>query len=320
MARKSIRLDNGEDAEAVFPPIISASRRTDIPAFYADWFFNRLEKGYSAWKNPFNGRISHVGFSETKFMVFWSKNPRPLLAYLDYLNGRGTGCYINFTLNDYVNEQLEPGLPPLSQRIETFAMLSEKLGKKAVIWRFDPLILAGALDQELLLSRIEYLAKQLHKFTNRLVFSFADITQYRKVRLNLEKKQIIYRDWTREMMAGFMARLAEMRKKSGWKFVLASCCEEIRLPGIEQNRCIDNRLMSDLCGSKAKLAELFKNGKRASGQRKFCNCAESTDIGQYDTCLHGCVYCYASRSEASVARNHARHHANPWSAMIAPLI
>ena len=131
-------LNKDEIAQA--PLIVSASRSTDIPAFYADWFFDRLEKGYSAWTNPFNGVKSYVSYDNTRFIVFWSKNPRPLLPYLHILKERNIKCYVQYTLNDYEQEKLEK-VPPLASRIETFKLLVEQLGKGAVIWRFDPMIL-----------------------------------------------------------------------------------------------------------------------------------------------------------------------------------
>lgn len=105
--KKEIVLENGDKVLAQTPIIISASRSTDIPAFYCDWFFHRLDVGYSAWKNPFNGVKSYVSYQETRLIVFWSKNPRPLLNYLDKLKEKNINCYIQFTLNDYVKEGLE---------------------------------------------------------------------------------------------------------------------------------------------------------------------------------------------------------------------
>ena len=136
-----IQRDNGERVEAIAPVIISASRSTDIPAFYADWFFHRLKIGYSAWTNPFNGVRSYVSYQNTRFIVFWSKNPKPLIAHLDELKERNIGCYIQYTLNDYVAENLEKNVPALEERIDTFQRLVEKLGIGRVIWRFDPLLL-----------------------------------------------------------------------------------------------------------------------------------------------------------------------------------
>ena len=124
----NIVLDSGEHAEAQAPVVVSASRSTDIPAFYADWFFERLRRGYSAWTNPFNGVRSYVAYCNTRFIVFWSKNPRPLLEHLDYLDERGIGCYVQYTLNDYEREGLERGVPALPQRIDTFHKLVERLG------------------------------------------------------------------------------------------------------------------------------------------------------------------------------------------------
>mgnify|MGYP002624751332 CR=1 FL=1 len=126
---------NGQPVKAQAPLIVSASRSTDIPAFYSDWFFRRLEIGYSAWINPFNGVKSYVSYDKTRFIVFWSKDPRPLLQYLPVLKSRNIKCYIQFTLNDYQDEGLEK-VRSLDYRIETFKMLVEKLGKGAVIWRF----------------------------------------------------------------------------------------------------------------------------------------------------------------------------------------
>ena len=126
-------MDDGTMIDAQAPVIVSASRSTDIPAYYADWFFHRLSAGWSAWKNPFNGKSLVVSYSRTHFIVFWSKNPRPLLRHLDTLRNMGIGCYVQLSLNDYVIEGLEPNVPPLEQRLDTFRELSEQLGKDGVI-------------------------------------------------------------------------------------------------------------------------------------------------------------------------------------------
>ena len=150
---KNIEID-GRLVEAQAPIIISASRSTDIPAFYADWFFYRLEKGYSAWTNPFNGVKSYVSYDETRFVVFWSKNPRPLLEHLHKLEERNIKCYIQYTLNDYEKEHLEK-VPSLEKRIETFKLLVERLGKGSVVWRFDPMILTDDISVDTLLSKVQ---------------------------------------------------------------------------------------------------------------------------------------------------------------------
>jgi len=149
--KELLSLENGELVQMQVPEIVSASRSTDIPAFYADWFFHRLKVGYSAWTNPFNGVRGYVSYKNTRFIVFWSKNPRPLLNHLDYLKERNIGCYIQFTLNDYEEERLEQGVPPIQQRIDTFRLLVDRLGKGRVIWRFDPLMLTDTIDIDKLL-------------------------------------------------------------------------------------------------------------------------------------------------------------------------
>ena len=179
--KNKIRLDSGEIVDAQSPIIVSASRSTDIPAFYADWFFNRLERGYSAWTNPFNGSKCYISYQNTRFIVFWSKNPKPLIPYLAKLRARNIGCYIQFTLNDYVSEGLEKSVPSVDERIHTFKELVGILGYGSVIWRFDPLVLTDTISVDDLIRKIEYIGDNLKGYTKKLVFSFVDIALYKKV-------------------------------------------------------------------------------------------------------------------------------------------
>lgn len=352
MAKKQqdryVKLDSGEMAKATFPVVVSASRSTDIPAFYADWFFHRLEIGYSAWTNPFNGVKSYVGYDDTKFIVFWSKNPRPLLEHLLKLKQRGIGCYIQYTLNDYEDEGLERGVKPLEERIETFKLLVKELGKGAVVWRFDPLILTDDIDMDKLLHKIENIGDQLKDYTDKLVFSFADIVTYRKVKANLEKNHIPYHDWTKEEMIEFARRLVELNSVKGWNYTLATCGEVADLEGVEHNHCIDDRLMvrfgykspelmkflgaelidnsfSDNLFAEIEPIEipsdaiLLDNGQHAvinkdnkdKGQRTACGCMKSKDVGEYNTCPHLCEYCYANSSKEIAVSNWKQHKSNP---------
>lgn len=348
----SIILDSGVSAEAQTPVIVSASRSTDIPAFYADWFFERLKRGYSAWTNPFNGVTSYISYAKTRFIVFWSKNPRPLLTHLDYLNERNIGCYIQYTLNDYEKEGLEKGVPSLSQRIETFKLLVEKLGKGRIIWRFDPMILTDKISISDLLDKVKNIGDQLKGYTEKLVFSFADIASYRKVKLNLEKNCIHYIEWTDELMNEFASKLSLMNEERGWNFQLATCGEKIDIAqyGIEHNRCVDDDLMIRFTHQDETLMEflkvdikkippsapsmfeefdnvfkipenaiiltgnryaLKKRDNKDKGQRQFCGCIVSKDIGQYNTCPHLCEYCYANTSKEIAVANWKRHKLNP---------
>lgn len=304
--------DSGAEVTAQAPLIISASRATDIPAFYADWFFRRLEKGYVRWRNPFSGQDSYVSFGNTRFIVFWSKNPAPLLPYLPILKERGIGCYIQYTLNDYEAEGLEPNVPPLSQRIETFRRAVEALGRGAVVWRFDPLILTDKINIDTLLEKIAHIANALTGYTEKLVFSFADIESYKKVSRNLRQSGINYREWDEESMRESAARLSTLNRNS-WNLELATCAERIDLSeyGIGHNRCIDPELISSLAPDDEILQNFLYNAKTDTGQRKACGCILSKDIGAYNTCPHGCLYCYANTSSASALSNYKKSIANP---------
>lgn len=308
----SIRNDGGTEVLAQAPLIISASRSTDIPAFYADWFFRRFDRGYVRWRNPFSGQDSYVSFGNTRFIVFWSKNPAPLLPYLPMIKERGIGCYIHFTLNDYEAEGLEPNVPPLAQRIDTFRRLVDTLGSGTVVWRFDPLILTDKINIDTLLEKIAHIANALTGYTEKLVFSFADIESYKKVSHNLRLSGINYREWDEESMQEFALRLSTLNRDN-WNFRLATCAERIDLSeyGIEHNRCIDPELISRLTPHDAILQNFLYNAKTDTGQRKACGCILSKDIGAYSTCPHGCLYCYANTSPASAFANYKESIANP---------
>lgn len=342
--------ENGELVDMQVPIIVSASRSTDIPAFYADWFFSRLDKaGYSAWTNPFNGVKSYVSYKNVRFIVFWSKNPKPLLRYLPILKQRRIGCYIQYSLNDYEKDGLEKNVPSLGQRIDTFKKLVNTLGKGHVVWRFDPLVLTDKIDIDILLGRIENIGDQLLGYTEKLVFSFADIHSYRKVQSNLQKANINYLDWQEEQMQEFARRLSVLNRK--WNYELSTCGEKIDLTeyGVKKNHCVDDDLIIRLAYEDKKLMDYLKvsfypmpmvnlfgeteplpegaivlpNGTYAlhgdnkdKGQRAFCGCIKSKDVGEYNTCIHGCEYCYANASRQAAILNYKCHKENLWSETI----
>ena len=341
--KAQIQRDNGMIAEAQAPVIISASRSTDIPAFYADWFFHRLKVGYSAWTNPFNGVKSFVSYEKCRFIVFWSKNPKPMLEHLDELKERNIGCYIQYTLNDYEKEGLEKGVPPLEKRIDTFKRLVDQLGQGRVIWRFDPLILTDQIGLDDLLEKVENIGDQLNGYTEKLVFSYADIASYKKVKANLEKSHVNYVEWTTNQMVEFAQKLSELNQK--WHYQLATCGEKIDIEqyGILHNRCVDDDLMirfahhdkalMDFLGVKIKTVvnslfgmepvpenaimlsdtqyALKEKDNHDKGQRQFCGCMVSKDIGEYNTCPHLCEYCYANASKEKAVGNYKKHKMNP---------
>ena len=339
-------IEDGSIVSMQAPFIISASRSTDIPAFYADWFFHRLEKGYSAWTNPFNGVKSYVSYENTRFIVFWSKNPRPLIPYLHLLKERNIKCYLQFTLNDYEKEKLEK-VPSLATRIETFKLFVEQLGKCAVIWRFDPLILTNNISVDDLLQKVKNIGDQLKDYTEKLVFSFADISVYKKVKHNLEANGILYHEWETDQMIEFAEKLSTMNLERGWNFHLATCGEEIDITkyNITRNRCIDGDLIARLAWDDKELMEFMKikikdvpaqtlfgkpelpkgaillprnkyfisTHKKDTGQRPFCECMASKDIGEYNTCPHLCEYCYANTTKQLALQNWKRHQENKLS-------
>ncbi len=287
----TINID-GKEVLAHAPVIISASRSTDIPAFFADAFFRSFEKGYTQWRNPFNNKESVISYANTRFIVFWSKNPAPLLQHLDSLGD--IDYYIQFTLNDYEKEGYERDLKPLDKRIADFREISERVGKERVIWRFDPLILTDQLSIRTLLDRIEYIGDRLHGYTDRLVISFVDIESYKKVKSSFNRRRIDYKEWTPDDMIEFALGLQGLNMK--WGFELKTCSEEIELAlfGIQHSKCVDDVLITRLAPHDKKLMDFLKATKKDRGQRKHCGCIPSKDIGEYNTCHHKCIYCYAT--------------------------
>lgn len=331
----TITTNNGAQVEAQAPVIISASRSTDIPAFYAKWFINRLREGYCIWYNPFNQQPMYVSFNNCKVVVFWTKNPEPIMPYLHELDLRGIHYYFQVTLNDYMQENLEPNVPSVEHRVEVFKKLSDTIGHDRVIWRFDPLIVTPDITPRKLLTRIWHIGNMLKGYTDKLVFSFVDVKTYRKVQNNLIKETGLYTRETVENAEPSQAQIDELVeglakcrdawREQGWNIQLATCGENVDLDkyGIEHNRCIDRELMErvfaedkelvyylrtgklpkpDLFGNLPEIPEKHKNLKD-KGQRLVCSCMVSKDIGMYNTCRHFCVYCYANTSKEAVLRN-----------------
>lgn len=333
--------DAGEQVVATAPIIISASRSTDIPAFYAKWFINRLAKGYCVWYNPFNQQPMYISFKNCKVVVFWTKNPAPLIPYLHELDKRGIHYYFQFTLNDYIKENFEPNVPALEERIETFKKLSTLIGKERVIWRFDPIIMTSRLQPRDILKKIWKIGNLIKGCTEKLVFSFVDVKSYRKVQNNLIKDTDSFtrenidmaepnNEQIREIVEGLVKLREHWKTKDGWKLTLATCAEKIDLEeyGIEHNKCIDGDLMERLFVEDKELVFYLRTGKlpepdlfgeipelpfesknlKDKGQRKLCGCMISKDIGMYNTCRHLCAYCYANTSRNLVLKNKEKHN------------
>ncbi len=294
-------LINGQIIEAIAPIIISASRSTDIPAFYTKYFIDQLKKGFLIWTNPFNGIKIPISLKQVKLIVFWSKNPAPLIPYLHKIDEIGIDYYFNYTINDYENEGFEKNLPSLEKRIDTFIELSEKIGKEKIIWRFDPVVLLKNQTQKIIIDKIVSLAEKLHPFTDKLVFSFVDC-HYKKVLERIKKAEIQIQELDNDDKVSFAIKLSSSLK--AFNFQICTCAEslDLNLHGINHNKCIDDELIVKLFPKNKSLIDFIqflkaKNNLKDKGQRKNCGCIPSKDIGKYNTCLYNCIYCYAKQSQ-----------------------
>lgn len=289
--------------------IISASRRTDIPAFYAEWFMKRVREGFFYRVNPFNSR-QVSGFSlkpeHVDAICFWTKNPLPLMQHLDELDQRGLNYYFQFTLNPY-DTTFEPNVPPLDERVATFRELAGLIGPERVVWRYDPVIMSSATAVAWHLEQAWRIAGLLKESTRRLVLSFYDYYGRGRGRLDKALKGTgitleditlpEHRDALEEVARGFKS----IADRHGLE--IFSCSEEVDLAGfgIEHGACIDGSLINELFGVSA-------SSKKDRNQREACRCIESADMGIYNTCRFRCAYCYANFNEGIVESNCRKHY------------
>lgn len=277
--------------------ILSVSRRTDIPNYYSEWFLNRIKEGFVYVKNPMNEhQISRISISPevVDCIVFWTKNPEPVISRLEEL--KGYDYYFQFTLTGY-GKDIEYNLPDKKEKIiPIFQELSKKIGQKRIIWRYDPIIFTGIYTPEYHIKAFGQIAEALNGYTGKCVISFVDIYAKNKKNMKLIDS---YEPDGNELLE-FAKKIAEIAKLNG--MTVGSCAESIDLAecGIEHNCCIDKTLIESITGCKLK-AEKDKN------QRAECGCIESIDIGTYDTCKNGCKYCYANYSEERVMKNCSKY-------------
>lgn len=273
--------------------ILSVSRRTDIPNYYSEWFFNRIKEKFVYVRNPMNfHQVSKIDLSSevVDCIVFWTKNPKPMLARLDELSKYK--YYFQFTLTGY-GKDIEPNVPHKKEMIiPIFQELSQKIGKEKVIWRYDPILFTEKYTMEYHLRAFEQIASALNGYTDKCVISFVDI--YAKNKKSMAELGI--KELSREQLWEFVKRLSQITAKN--QMEIATCAEEIDLGicGIKHNSCIDRELIEQIIGYKI-------NAGKDKNQRKECACLESVEIGTYHTCKNGCVYCYANESDAKVHNN-----------------
>lgn len=280
--------------------ILSVSRRTDIPAFYADWFFHRLQAGYVLVRNPYRFHaVSRIALSPDVVdgIVFWTKNPAPMLARLDEL--RDYPFYFQCTATAYGTD-LEVHVPDKDRTVlPAMRRLAEMIGPERVIWRYDPVLLSQKYTVDFHRQRFTQMAKTLQGSTKRCVISFLDLypsMQKEVARLGLRAPD-------RQEAETLAACFADIAAHNGIK--AETCAENIDLAhlGIAHGCCIDKALLEKIGGFKL-------HTKKDLNQRPFCGCCASVDIGTYATCPGGCVYCYANRGAAAAKNAFAAHDAH----------
>ena len=288
--------------------IISASRRTDIPAFYSAWLMNRIRAGWVAVPNPANHKqVAAVSLmpGDVDAIVFWTRDARPLIPYLQELDTLGHRFYFQYTITGYPR-LLEPHTPSLVDAVQTLRKLSDMVGPRRVVWRYDPILFSDKIDEAYHLRRFDEICSKLTGYSIRCVISFLDF--YRKARANLARLDERVYDIPQNMdLLVFTKKMAEIGHAHG--FQLATCAELLDLEeaGVWPGRCIDGDLIRELFGIRVDMA-------KDAGQRDACGCVRSRDIGMYDSCLHGCAYCYANVSlTTSIGRARTLHNPNSAS-------
>lgn len=277
--------------------IISASRRTDIPAFYSDWFFNRIKERYVLVPNPYNSKmISRISLDPAVVdcIVFWSKNPAPMLEKLDKL--KDYNYYFQFTLNPY-GPDIENHLPAISKRIDTFKRLSDRIGKEKVIWRYDPVLTNETYTPGFHKEKFAEIAYELKEHTEKCMLGFIDHYQHIRTAVSRFNIQPLLKADIEEMAVSFKKTVDTC------SIQLDTCTAKVDLThlGIPGGLCIDNQLVERIAGYPISV-------RKDKNQRDICRCAESIDIGTYESCLNGCIYCYAIKGNYNTVKYNLNKH------------
>ena len=270
--------------------ILSVSQRTDIPSFYGEWFINRIKEGFVNVRNPYNfNQISHIDLSPeiVDCIVFLTKNPIPFMDKLKYLEKYK--YFFHFTITPY-GKDIEKNIPSKKEAIiPAFKKLSNLLGKEKTILRYDPIFLTEKYSIEYHLRAFEYIVKELHNYTTKIIISFIDM--YKKVVENTKNIGLIPLEM--KHMTDLGKGLVSIAKSYG--IDIFSCADKISLEdlGIKRSTCIDRIYIENIVGEPLKET-------RINSTRENCHCMDRYDIGTYNTCKNGCVYCYANSSDEKV--------------------
>jgi hypothetical protein len=270
--------------------IISASRRTDIPAFFGEWFYNRILEKFVLVKNPMNPKsITRIDLSleNVDCIVFWTKDPQNFFDYLSKIDALGYKYYFQFTLTSY-DTTVESNVKRKVNIIDTFIKLSNQIGKNKIIWRYDPIIINSQYSINYHAEWFEYLCNKLYNYTEKCVISFIDIKPYNFIKDIMKSKYI--NELTLYEIDHIAKIIHDISKKYNLK--IATCSELIDLNkyGFAHNKCIDDELIK-------KLFNINVSNLKDTNQRKECKCVVSRDIGTYNTCKHNCIYCYAKKGQ-----------------------
>lgn len=280
--------------------IISASRRTDIPAFYGEWFARRLREGFCEVPNPVRpSQVSRVSLraDDVDVIAFWTRNARPFFPVVEDLERRGYRFYFLYTLMNNP-PALDPGMAPLAERLATFRELAARVGPQRVIWRYDPVVLSAATGVEFHREQFSAIAGALNGSTRRCIISFLDL--YSKVRRRLEQQKVEIEPPGPAQLEQMVPFLESAARDNGIE--VQSCAEERDLAplGIPRGKCIDDAYIRRTFGIEV-------TRRKDPAQRPACGCVTSRDIGMYGTCPAGCLYCYATTDPAASRRAHAEH-------------
>jgi len=273
--------------------IISASRRTDILAFYSDWLIEKIKLGYLYYPNPFSQKPVYVDLSTdaVKAIVFWTRNPKPLFKHLDFIDEKyNKHHYMHLTINGYP-KILEKSSPDVDYAISSAEFLAKRYGDNYIQWRFDPIIISNITSYEFIINKFKYIADKLADITKRCYISFVDL--YKKTKINLLKAEkefnIKFCEPSVEEQVSLVKEIIDIAKEK--KIEVYACAEDHllkRIPGLNKAHCVDIEIINKICN------EDEKNNYKISPTRSGCSCYESKDIGFYDSCFYGCIYCYAN--------------------------
>lgn len=283
--------------------IIQTGMRTDIPAFYSEWFINRIKEGHVLVRNPYNpAQVTKYSLlpDVVDLIAFCTKNPAPMLKYMDLLKSYGQYWFV--TITPY-GKDIEPNVPDKEIVMEDFKRLSDCVGVDSVGWRYDPIFVDKNYSVECHIQKFEKMARNLSGYTKTCVISFIDL--YKKVERNFPDAKVV----SRENRIRLGKEFVEIAARYG--MVIKPCAEgeELAAYGADCSGCMTVETFEKALHSHLDVPKR-KNNQR-NGQ---CACLLGTDIGAYDTCGHLCKYCYAN-SDASLVRDNMKKH-NPKSSFL----